>query len=56
MDRRDGRRGSRRTEKIDNVSEWIGGMEGEEEEQNGSIMCQNRWEGWKARKKKSRKD
>ena len=30
------------------MSEWAEGMEGEEEdEQNGLIMCQNAWEGWK---------
>ena len=50
------RRGRRSTEWIDTVSECMGGMEGEEEEQNGLTMCQNGWEGWKERKKKNRMD
>ena len=56
MDGKDERRGRRRLEWIGNVSEWMGGMEGEEEEeQKGLTICQNGWEGWKERKKKSRK-
>ena len=54
MDGRDGRRGRRRAESIDNVSEWMGGMEGgKEEEQNGLIKCQNGLQGWKEKKKKN---
>ena len=44
MDGRDGRRGRRRTEWIDNFSERMGGIEVEEEEEeeeehNGFLMC-----------------
>ena len=46
MDGRDGRRGRRRAEWIDNVLERMGGMEGEKEEGEKRLkMCQNGWEG-----------